>query len=680
MKSSSLIKNTLLLTTAIYLNMGASQSMAEGTVVTLDTITIIATKTEDAVVDTLSGTSVVTTETLTRVQPGSISEVLNGVPGVEVQEDSDNPASAINIRGLQDFGRVNVMIDGARQNFQASGHGPDGVFYLDPELIRRVDIVRGPVSAIYGSGAIAGVVNFELIEASDIIYPDDTWALRQKLAYASNDKEFLSSTTFAIMPSEKFSVLGNFIYRKDKNYKDGGGNTIPNTAEEIHSGYAKAIFMPGNGNTIKVGYLQQEDTYTTGEVGFQRDTDTVDKTGTLKWLFDAPDNPWIDFHLSAYVTSTDSSQLRLDGGFAGNKRNFKITTVGTDIFNTSVFDTGSLTHKLTYGGDYFKDDVKTFDPGNTGDEFTPSGTRKAYGFFIQDQVDVNNWLRFAGALRYDGYKLDGVDNNTATSVNIEGTNLSPKATIAVTPIEGVEFYTTYAEAYRAPAITETFNSGLHDPAFPFVFLPNPSLRPETAHNIEGGVNLQFDEVLTTADKLRAKATVYYNKVDDFIEGDLLFTLPGCPTFACFQYQNVARARLQGVEFEADYDAGYAFGRIAYTYTDGKNLDTDEPLASVRPHKLVSTFGMRFMEERLVTGITWTLVGKKKSKDIPATSGIASSDGYDVVDLFATYNHNRYFSTAITLKNVLDKSYTKYQNLNASEGFSAVISATFQLGG
>jgi hemoglobin/transferrin/lactoferrin receptor protein len=68
------------------------------------------------------------------------------MPNVTVQQRADDPATAINIRGLQDFGRVNVVIDGARQNFQRSGHSADGAFYLDPDLIAGVDVVRGPTA------------------------------------------------------------------------------------------------------------------------------------------------------------------------------------------------------------------------------------------------------------------------------------------------------------------------------------------------------------------------------------------------------------------------------------------------------------------------------------------------------------------------------------------------------
>ena len=86
----------------------------------------------------------------------------------------------------------------------------------------------------------------------------------------------------------------------------------------------------------------------------------------------------------------------------------------------------------------------------------------------------------------------------------------------MTPIKGIEIYGTYAEAYRAPAITETLISGVH-PGFPFEFLPNPDLKPETARNSEIGVNVQYNSVLLPGDAFRAKADYFHNNVDNYID-------------------------------------------------------------------------------------------------------------------------------------------------------------------
>ena len=72
------------------------------------------------------------------------SDIFFGVPGVAVQSDAKRAATSVNIRGLQDFGRVAVIVDGARQNFQRSGHGTQSLFWIDPELIQQVDVIRGP--------------------------------------------------------------------------------------------------------------------------------------------------------------------------------------------------------------------------------------------------------------------------------------------------------------------------------------------------------------------------------------------------------------------------------------------------------------------------------------------------------------------------------------------------------
>jgi hemoglobin/transferrin/lactoferrin receptor protein len=66
-----------------------------------------------------------------------------------------------------------VLVDGARQDFQRSGHFANGQFYIDPEFLGGVDVVRGPVANVYGSGAIGGVASFRTKELSDIILPGE---------------------------------------------------------------------------------------------------------------------------------------------------------------------------------------------------------------------------------------------------------------------------------------------------------------------------------------------------------------------------------------------------------------------------------------------------------------------------------------------------------------------------
>ncbi|WP_287298409.1 TonB-dependent receptor plug domain-containing protein, partial [Mesorhizobium sp.] len=119
----------------------------------LDQILVVS-RTGETAIDSLASVSYVDQEQLQRRMATTPNDMLLGVPGVAVQADARRVSSSINIRGLQDFGRVAVIVDGARQNFQRSDHGPQSTFYIEPELIKSVDVIRGPVANTYGSGAI----------------------------------------------------------------------------------------------------------------------------------------------------------------------------------------------------------------------------------------------------------------------------------------------------------------------------------------------------------------------------------------------------------------------------------------------------------------------------------------------------------------------------------------------
>ncbi|ESZ04915.1 hypothetical protein X737_36165 [Mesorhizobium sp. L48C026A00] len=120
----------------------------------LDQILVVS-RTGETAIDSLGSVSHVDQEQLQRRMATTPNDMLLGVPGVAVQADARRVSSSINIRGLQDFGRVAVIVDGARQNFQRSDHGPQSTFYIDPELIKSVDVIRGPVANTYGSGPLA---------------------------------------------------------------------------------------------------------------------------------------------------------------------------------------------------------------------------------------------------------------------------------------------------------------------------------------------------------------------------------------------------------------------------------------------------------------------------------------------------------------------------------------------
>lgn len=671
---------------------GSTTAMAQ---TALDPITVVATKTEETAIESLAAVTVVREAELNVWQPSRASDALFGIPGVSVVDRADDPATAVNIRGLQDFGRVAVVIDGARQNFQKSGHNANGAFYLEPELLSGVDVVRGPVANIYGSGAIGGVVSFQTKDVADVLRPWEKWGILGHGALSANPGG-LFSVFGAGRPSENIDVFAGATYRSHGAYRAGSNGTqaigvpvapgemVPNSGYEVATGIGKVTMRPAEGHEIKIGGITYHADYTNGQPGSSIfNTKVQNNIVNARWKYGRPDDRIFNWDANVYWTETRQDQVKIEGapststGAIGDKRNFHITTFGTDVHNTSRFDYGQFRNALTFGADAFHDQVTVKDPGGANDLFTPTGNRTVYGAFGQWKANWSTWAEVIGALRFDGYELSG--NNTGSS----GTRLSPKITIGITPITGITPYFTYAEGYRAPALTETIVSGAHPPfaTFPgamdgFIFLPNPNLRPEVGHNKEVGINVKYDSVFMPGDKLRAKVNVFRNDVDDYINGVTFgpINMWGIPQF--FQYQNVARARLQGVEFETHYDAGGWFAGVAGSHIRGRDVETGDPLLSVPPDQVTVLAGVRFWDRKMSASVRYAAVAAKK--DVPV--GTNPRDAYNLLNMYLTYQPNDNVMAVLSVENLLNEYYVRYPELLPQPGITVKASVKIRLAG
>ncbi|NJM54830.1 MAG: TonB-dependent receptor [Verrucomicrobiae bacterium] len=491
-------------------------SQGTGAPIALDGIIVTNTRNDEAAIDALSGSSAVGRSQLDQqFQPSQVSQILRTLPGVTTSQTARDTATSVNVRGLQDFGRVNVLIEGARQNFQRSGHNANGVFYIEPEMIKRVDVTRGPSATVYGSGAIGGVVAFELLDADDILRDGEYAAVRGRTSYGSNGNNKLVSGTTA-MRVGNFDVLFQGNGRWNGDYETGDGVKIRDSGETTKSSLGKLRFRPAEGHQITVSALQYNAAFVDRQLeasNDRRDTEVDNTQFTAGYTFARPDLPLLDFSAKVYRNMTGLDQTRLDTSSrfdpVGSIRTFDITTDGVDLFNTSRFNFGTAKLAVTIGGDAFEDRVATVDRTGNADEFTPGGERRVSGLFTSTQLTIGI-VDLIGAVRYDSYELEG------TNLSLEGERVSPKVTAGITPIPGITLFATYAEGFRAPAITETLVQGLHPQPAAFRLLPNPNLRPEVAQTVEGGVNIKRDGLFTGGDRFRAKAVAFQNEVEDFI--------------------------------------------------------------------------------------------------------------------------------------------------------------------
>jgi hemoglobin/transferrin/lactoferrin receptor protein len=681
--------------------MNARAQIGAAPVQSLDTITVAASKTEERAIDALAPVSSVSMEQIQGLQPNRLSSIFYSVPGVSFQERGDDPATVINIRGLQDFGRVAVVVDGARQNYQRSGHNANGSFFLDPELVGGVDVVRGPTANIYGSGAIGGLVSFRTKDINDVVRPGERWGVDLTGSGGTNNAHGLGSIFGGVRADPNVDVFGGAVYRTQGNYKDGNGTEIGNTGNEIAAGLMKLTVRPADGHEVKVGGVFQDYKYSIGQQNRGPTTtsaplaaiagssvyasDAKNYMGTITYKYSKPDDMLFDWNATVYANRTENDQVKTYNnrittgggvcslsspgnnisGCVGDRRGYVLDTLGVDVNNTTRFNVGDWRNAVTYGFDAFRDDVATSDSRGNSNITTPSGVRTVSGGFIQLKQNYSTWFEAISAIRYDRYDLD------SKTVSTGGDRFSPKITLGVTPVAGFTPYVSYAEGYRAPSITETLIAGGHatgggPPLFVcpdgtaglFCFLPNASLRPEVGKNKEVGLNLKYNDIFTSGDSFRGKFNLFRNDVDGYI--DLVASTPvPVPPFGSFsqfyQYQNIAHARIEGFEAETMYDAGLWYVGVAGHLIRGKNVATNTGLATITPRKITTTGGVRLLDRRLILAAQWSSYGA--NNDIPA--GYVPSTGYELVNLYLTWHATKDVMFTASIDNLLNQYYRPY---------------------
>jgi len=693
----------------------------------LDTITVAASKTEERAIDALAPVSVVTLEQIQGRQASTVGDLLYNVPGVWLQNRGDEPSTSINIRGLQDFGRVAVVIDGARQNYQRTGHFANGSFFLNPELIGGIDIVRGPTANIYGSGAIGGVASFRTKDIQDVVRPGERWGVDFNNVIGTNQGRALSSVFGGVHVNPNVDVFAGGTYSTQENYRDGTGYEVANTGNRLSAGLAKLTVRPADGHEVKLGAIFQEDLFSVGQPGRLAGSpnstnpngtnnlggtsiyksDVKNYTTTLGWKYSQPDDTLFDWDAKVYWNRTENDQVKTAhtsvtpnvaycgpgvpgnpvSGCVGSNRGYLLDTFGIDVHNTSRFETGdSWRHAVTYGLDAFQDKVVTNDTRGTSEVTTPGGRRTVSGGFVQWKANYTSMLEVVGALRYDNYRLESGTTSSG------GDRLSPKITVGLLPTAMVTPYVSYAEGYRAPSITETLVNGQHAAATnndsffrcpsgtpgpgadsTFCFVPNPNLRPEVGKTKEIGFNVRKNNLFTAGDSFRGKFNVFRNDVDDYI--DLVAfgppaSFPAGPpptppiiVLPFLQYQNIAQARIQGFEAETTYDAVTWFVGVSGTYQDGKNLQTGIGLYSIPPQKVTTQAGVRLFENRLILSALWT--SAMANKNIPVNYLPATS--YDLVNLYLAFKPTQDLTLNLSVENILNQYYRPYAIPVGSQG-------------
>lgn len=561
--------------------------------------------------DEPGSSAVITREQIERQPPRNTSDVLVNVAGVFTSQPRTDPGVSVNIRGIQDFGRVNVMLDGVRQNFQKSGHGANGQVYLDPALLSGVDVSKGVSSTSGGAGTIAGIVNFRTLEAADLIDSGEDSGARVVLSSGDNAYHFAGNTAYAQRFGERFEAVaalshkdvGEFrLGRRDSQNLGGASFVSLDTGQDQWSGLLKARWFPSDDLAIGVSYVglaadfgyTQSNNYTAYDV--RSDTFKAD----LRW---SPENQrWIDLDASLYYTLTSRDEWRSFASETNQSAEFnayyETNTVGGTLENRLLADWGQWQARWSTGGEFFFDwtdphaagsdeatRVGQFDPAWYAGS-TPEGERLLGSLFTELTLGYRDWLQVSSGLRYDWYCIDGsgefyvgsVANppgvrppvtriNTRFEIDRNKGFLAPHLQVAVKPWRFLQLFTSYGLAFRPPAITETLFSGGHVNNM-WANYPGVNLLPEEAASFEIGFNITADGLLLPQDQLGVKLAWFDTRIDNYIVNAKVMApndLVSGGLFADAGFVNLLNeVAFDGYELSADYAAGVLFGQLAYT--------------------------------------------------------------------------------------------------------------------
>ncbi|MBU8537630.1 TonB-dependent hemoglobin/transferrin/lactoferrin family receptor [Falsiroseomonas tokyonensis] len=613
-----------------------------GTAVTpLDAVTTTATRTPAVSGDVAAPVTVVGREEIERRDARSVVDLIRDIPGIESSGAPRTTALQPIIRGLGDE-RIVLRTDGARNNFNA---GHRGRTFVDPDLLRQVEVLRGPASTLYGSGALGGAISLRTIEVEDILQPGAAFGGTLGAGWQSQGSGPRGSLALGARAGD-FSLLGAVAGFTNNNFTDGADNTIPYTGDNATSLLGKLSWNPGH-HRFQLSALRFRDDHqipisaNTATTTGITDRDTVSENLSFRWSYDDPALPLFNPQVVLYRTHVDLTEQRLTGTRVRDRT--ELTTVGIDAQNTSRFGLGPTRHALTFGTELYRDEQEGTANGVPRQQF-PSAQQSITAFFVQDEIGLGAFTLTPG-VRLDRFEQESPDGRNDRNSE----RASPRISLAWQVTPWLQPYVSYAEGFRAPSLTELYVGGQHFPGNSFV--PNPNLRPEVSRNKEVGANLRFSDVLQGGDRLRIRVAAFRNDIDDFIEQTVLRTT----TVSA----NVAEARIEGVEAEAQYDAGLWYAGIGAAALKGDNRVTDQPLASIPAHRVTLSAGYRFLEHGVVVGGRITATAEQDRA--PNVAGVAQqTSGYGLLDLHAAWTPNFAPNVRLSLAidNVFDQAYRR----------------------
>ena len=621
----------------------------------LDTITVTATKTRRDPVETPGEINIIHRDEIDRVQAQSLDDVLRYQPGLDIGGGPRRLVEVPFIRGLSGP-RVLTTMDGVRLNFQ-SGHA--GRLFLEVDALGRIDVVRGPNSALWGSGALGGVLALSTLDPADLLLEDEHMGGQLKLGFQGVNDEWHTGAMLFGRLGPNVEYLGSFTVRQAQDIRLGGdAGRLENSAEDLGNGLGKLVWRPARHSELRFSVQGFEEdgevpiaanVARTGSPSSLVDRQTRQATYRLGYTFESDENPYLRLSGFAYLTTMDIRRSRLSDD-RPDAANFD--TSGFDLRNSSSIRLStSHRHVLTYGLEYFGDRQRAARDGRP-DRFFPDADGRTVSLYVQDEIALGDRVFIIPALRWDRFR-----NETEGQGDSTDSHLSPKIGGVFKVADFLYLEANYAEGFGVPTFQELYISGDHFPGQ--IFVPNPALKPERSRNLDLGLRLRGTGFLTDDDHVLFKVAYFRNRVDDFVE----FVVNDQTQPSEAQAVNVQKALIHGVEAELRWIFMTGLDVWA-SYTDirGDDIteeDAQEPLASIQPRKTVIGLSYAHLPWDVTVGGRVRIVAGQDR--VP--EDVDQTPGYSVYDLFATWQPHagplQGFRVDLGVDNLTDKEYQRH---------------------
>jgi iron complex outermembrane receptor protein len=604
----------------------------------------------------------------------NMADVLALTPGITQVWEYHSP---IILRGLNS-NRLIIMKDGNRR----IGTFPGGYFGQDMNIYdtKKIEIIKGPGSVIYGSGAISGIINV----ISNTPFDKNKTNVKLLSGYGNNNNEFLEMVKVC-HKKEKFGVSINGKFRKTDNMVYGDGEIAENSNVEdkdvsFNTGYKfskkhqillNANYHYGdwgkprgfNGPTKRFTKIRNEEENIHTNFTYTYSPKSFVETVQLNLYYDSGKRDYYQYKYSTVSGNLSSLNLVHYKDNYGGGRLFTILNI-------------SENNKITTGVDAYL--FRLDNPMNVIDYYNNTeGQIEGYknagqqniGAFISDEWQLGTKISFVSGLRFDAATVSEGEISENNKRKGNRTAFSGNAGLVYSPDENTHFSFNAGRAFRMPTTEELFTKIISCKG---VKVGNPDLQAEYSWNFDLGFR-----GFAYRQKLKYDISLFYNQLDDFISEAPDVT----NTDVDFTYKNID-ATLMGGELSASYrfdnvfansNSLYAGLGAAYVYGTDLSKNNDEPLFGMPPFKLTGELNYRgLINKKWITGYnikfgTKYAASQNRIASVPEGTeggpwGYIASESHTIFNFAVGINSNSlpgHPKLRLLVKNVFDKDYQPF---------------------